>query len=49
MIGVKEESATFEVESQGLPSFVRLSEVADPVKDTVIGFLQWQLGRAAIV
>jgi hypothetical protein len=23
--------------------------VADPVEDTVIGFLQWQLGRAATV
>jgi hypothetical protein len=49
MVGVKEEPTTFEVESRGLPSFVLLSEVADPVKDTVIGFLQWQLGRAAIV
>jgi hypothetical protein len=39
MVGVKEEPATFEVESRGLPSSVRLSKVADLVKDTVKGSL----------
>jgi hypothetical protein len=39
MVGVKEEPATFEVESRGLPSSVPLSEAVDPVKDTVIGSL----------
>jgi hypothetical protein len=41
MVGVKEEPATFEVESRGLPSSIQLSEVANSVKDTVIGSLQW--------
>jgi hypothetical protein len=39
MVGKKEEPATFEVESRGLPSSVPLSEAVDPVKDTVIGSL----------
>jgi hypothetical protein len=49
MVGVKEEPATFEVESRGFPSFVPLSEATDPVKDTIIGSLQWQLERVATV